>query len=76
MTPVTVTLSCPNDAFDATVEAVRATGLRVDQVLRNLGIVTGEVEPGRLAALRGVDGVGTVEAAQGFTAPPPDGPVQ
>ncbi|ADG77927.1 Ketohydroxyglutarate aldolase OS=Tsukamurella paurometabola (strain ATCC 8368 / DSM / CCUG 35730/ CIP 100753 / JCM 10117 / KCTC 9821 / NBRC 16120 / NCIMB 702349 / NCTC 13040) OX=521096 GN=Tpau_1298 PE=4 SV=1 [Tsukamurella paurometabola] len=76
MTPVTVTLSCAHDALDSTVEAVRATGLRVDQVLRNLGVVTGEVDPTKIAALREVDGVGAVEPAQGFTTPSPDDTVQ
>jgi hypothetical protein len=76
MTAVTLTLSCSNDAIDSTVRAVQATGVRVEQVHRNLGIVTGEVDPARIPELRDLDGVGAVETPHGFTAPPPGSAVQ
>lgn len=76
MTAVTLTLSCSNDAIDSTVSAVEATGLRVEAVHRNLGIVTGEVDPERIPELRDLDGVGAVETSHTFTTPPPDGAPQ
>jgi hypothetical protein len=54
--------------------ALRAAGLRDEQILEAVGVITGkadDVEP-----LRQVPGVGTVEVSRTIDIGPPDAPVQ
>ena len=48
-------------SFDGTVKDLESAGLRVRRVLRRLGIVTGTTERRRMAQLRRVDGVLSVD---------------
>jgi hypothetical protein len=60
----------------AVAAALRERGLQVDQVLAEVGVISGRLPAGRpLAALR-VDGVAAVEEARRVQLPPPDAPVQ
>jgi hypothetical protein len=77
VTQVSITVDDSHlDAISQVVAALRARGLHVDQVLDELGIITGSVPQGQHDALRSVDGVVSVEQGQHFRLPPPDSPVQ
>ncbi|WP_116453660.1 ketohydroxyglutarate aldolase [Blastococcus litoris] len=77
MTQVSVTVGDDHrDSLDGVVENLRASGLQVDQVLGTLGIVTGSAPDDALDALRGVEGVASVDAQLTHRLPPPDAPVQ
>lgn len=51
-------------------------GMRVEQVLASLGMVTGSVGEDRVPALEAVDGVAAVAEQRRYRLPPPDGAVQ
>ena len=77
MTQVSITVDDAHlDTMGQVVAALRARGLRVEQVLDELGIITGSVAQGRHAALEAVDGVAAVVQEQQYRLPPPDSPVQ
>ena len=57
-------------------DALRDQGMRVDQVLDTVGVITGEVDPSQADSLRAVDGVASVDPQQQVQLPPPDSPVQ
>jgi hypothetical protein len=50
--------------------------MRVDQVLKEVGVITGSVPDDRLHALDAVPGVESVEGTTTFQLPPPDSPIQ
>ncbi len=56
-------------------EALQARGMQVDQVLDQLGMITGSA-PDDDAELWGVEGVASVEGGLDVQLPPPDAPVQ
>ncbi len=58
------------------VDALRAAGLRVGEVLAAAGIVTGTVDGDRIESLSAVPGVVDVEPERTIGLPPPDAPVQ
>jgi len=66
------------DGQDLNEVAARLTsaGLRVDQKLAEIGIVTGEVAEAALEGLGKVQGVLAVEPEGAVQLPPPDSPVQ
>jgi hypothetical protein len=77
MTHVSVTVAEAHRAtMDGVVENLRAGGMEVEQVLGSLGIVTGSAPDGALDALRGIEGVDSVDAQLGYQLPPPDAPIQ
>ncbi|HST73126.1 MAG TPA: hypothetical protein VLK55_11805 [Kocuria rosea] len=57
-------------------DGLRAQGMQVEQVLEQLGMVTGEVPENRLPSVRRVEGVVSVEPQHRHRIPPPDAPVQ
>jgi hypothetical protein len=57
-------------------EQLKGAGMRVDQVLDAMGIITGSVPAKRRAALERLPGVASVEAEQTFQIPPPDADIQ
>lgn len=57
------------------VEALRHAGLRVHEVLENVGVVTGTVDGDALGSLSTVPGVAEVERSHVVEVPPPDSPV-
>jgi hypothetical protein len=73
-----VVISVADDRIDdmsTVVEALRAAGLRVDEVLHSVGVVTGTVDGKSLDFLSAVPGVAEVERSQTFQLPPdPDLP--
>jgi hypothetical protein len=64
------------EALEGVVQNLRARGMSVQQVLGSLGIVTGSAPDDALDALRGVEGVTSVDAQLTYQVPPPDSPVQ
>lgn len=74
-----VVISVADDQVDdmsSVVEALRHAGLRVDEVLDSVGVVTGTVDRDVLGSLSTVPGVVEVERSHVFEVPPPDSPVQ
>ena len=77
MTHVSVTVDDGHrDSLDGVVEHLRASGMEVEQVLGSLGMVTGSAPAETLDALRGVEGVASVDEQLTHQLPPPDSPVQ
>jgi hypothetical protein len=77
MTRVTVTVGDEHrESLEGVVERLRAAGLEVERVLGTLGIVTGSAPAEALDALRGVEGVASVDQQLTHRLPPPDAPVQ
>jgi len=64
-------------SIDAVAEALEGAGLRVIGVSGTVGVITGTADdPDRLAALKALDGVESVEVARKIQLPPPDSPIQ
>jgi hypothetical protein len=60
---VNVTLSIPDDSrFDEVIRVAENHGLKVAKAFRPLGVATGAVDEAKLAILRTVPGIGSVEA--------------
>jgi hypothetical protein len=60
----------------AVADALREQGMQVEQVMEQLGIISGVVPDGAQASLMGVEGVLSIDESQGFQLPPPDSPLQ
>ena len=77
MAHVTVTVDDDHrESLDGVVESLRALGMQVEQVLGTLGIITGSAQDDALDALRGVEGVASVDVQLTHQIPPPDAPIQ
>lgn len=77
--PVSVVVSVADDHLDAlstVVAALRRAGLRVDDVLDAVGMVTGTVAGGAVEALASVPGVAEVELQRVQRVAPPDAEIQ
>jgi hypothetical protein len=64
------------DRFPAVVRAAEKAGLKVEQALEIVGIVSGSIESAKLEDLARVPGVAAVERSRGFQLPPPDSEIQ
>jgi len=51
-------------------------GMSVEQTLDEIGTITGSADDARIAALKAVPGVASVEVEETFQLPPPTSPVQ
>ena len=58
------------------VSQLEAEGMKVDQVLEVVGVITGSVTSERRAAIERLPGVVSVESEHTFQIPPPDAEVQ
>jgi hypothetical protein len=76
MSEQNVTVTTDGRDLDATVESLRAAGMTVTDVHREIGIISGTVDPTDRDSLDGVPGVAAVEADQSFEIAPPDSDVQ
>jgi hypothetical protein len=78
--PEKITISVADDALDRiddVVAALEGGGMRVEQVLRPLGVITGSVEDTQhVQALGALSGVAAVEPQRTVQLPPPDSDVQ
>jgi hypothetical protein len=57
-------------------ERLRAEGLEVDQVLGDIGVITGSVPADKRSSLDGLEGVAGVEEEATFQLPSPEAGVQ
>ena len=64
------------DRFSEVVKAAKKAGLKVEQELELLGMMSGSIDSSKLEKLSRVPGVATVERAQEYQLPPPDSEVQ
>jgi hypothetical protein len=64
------------ERLGAVAEELRSAGLKVNQVMDDLGVVTGSIDSAEMERLSAVDGVASVERAREVGIPPPDSPVQ
>jgi hypothetical protein len=77
--PVTVVVSVADDRLDELAEVVaelRRAGLRVDEVLDTVGMVTGTVDEDAVSALGSVPGVIEVERQRAYQVAPPESDIQ
>ncbi len=74
---VTVTVADDRlDAIDSVAEALRGAGMKVEQVLGAVGIITGSVPADKRQAVAGIAGVSSIEDETTFRLPPPDAKIQ
>jgi hypothetical protein len=76
MSEQNVTVTTDGRDIDATVESLRAAGMTVTDVHREIGIVSGSVAPANRDSLKAVRGVDAVESDRSFEIAPPDSDVQ
>jgi hypothetical protein len=55
-------------------QAAKKVGMKVDQQLDALGVLTGSIDQSKLAQLRRVDGVSSIEEEREVSIPKPDNP--
>ena len=55
--------------------ALRAAGVKVDEVLEAIGVITGSAEPAAFPRLRTIDGVADVSAGHDVDIGPPGSPI-
>jgi hypothetical protein len=72
--PLVITLSGERPLREVTAD-LEAAGLKIDQVLSEVGIVTGSAPAGAAARLRRVTGVADVSKDHGVDIGPPGSPV-
>jgi hypothetical protein len=69
------------DRFPDVVQRLKRAGLKVQQQMDAVGVVSGSIDPTRLSDLEAVEGeavegVGAVERSKRFQLPPPDSKIQ
>ncbi|MET0341627.1 MAG: hypothetical protein ABW252_11550 [Polyangiales bacterium] len=62
--------------WDAVTKSISGLGLAVEQQLRSVGVIVGEVDEGALEQLQKHADVASVERDRKIKIPPPDSPVQ
>ncbi|MCW2701327.1 MAG: uncharacterized protein JWQ45_2862 [Blastococcus sp.] len=63
-------------AIEGVVARLRAHGMQVEQVLEELGVITGSASSAVRDSLTAVEGVAAVDEQLTHQLPPPDAPVQ
>lgn len=64
------------DRFAEVVKRIEQAGLKVDQQLDTIGVITGSIDSDNIDQLDQVEGVAAVERSRSFQLPPPDSPTQ
>ena len=64
------------DRFSEVVRRVKEVGLKVDQELKDIGVVIGSIEPDKLVDLERVEGVIAAELSREIRIAPPESEVQ
>lgn len=62
--------------LDAVARRLREAGLSVENVLAEIGIITGRIDGSRAANLEDVEGVAQVERSREYQLAPPDSEIQ
>lgn len=76
---VPVIVSVAEDHLDRIAdlaERLSGSGLRVQQILKTLGTITGRIPRSKVAEIGRLEGVASVEPEHTIQLPPPDSPVQ
>ena len=77
MAGVTVTVDDTHlDRVEEVAAHLRSSGMQVDQVLNEIGVISGSVPDNRRQLLKTVTGVQSVEDTATVQLPPPESPVQ
>lgn len=77
MAGVTITVNDTHlDRIEEVAAHLRSSGMQVDQVLNEIGVISGSVPDDRRQLLKTVTGVQSVEDAATVQLPPPESPVQ
>lgn len=77
--PDRVTVTVHDDQLphiDELADRLREAGMRVDQVLHPVGVITGSVPSAQRAMIEAMPGVAAVEDETTFQLPPPDAEIQ
>ena len=64
------------DRFAEVVKRAKKAGLKVDQELDSIYILTGSIDSEKVDKLRAVRGVAAVESDSDIQLPPPNSPIQ
>jgi hypothetical protein len=70
-----VIITCREGSVEVMASRLKGQGLKVESVLEAIGVITGEIDSEKLAALERIPGI-SVEPEQTVQLPPPDAPVQ
>ena len=62
--------------FEEIVKKIKKAGMKIEQQLDNLGIITGSIDASKVDSLKDVEGVSHVEQQKSIQLPPPDSHVQ
>jgi hypothetical protein len=74
---VTVTVDDAHlDDVEGLAERLRAEGLEIDEVLGDIGVITGSVSADKRRSIDGLEGVAGVEEEATFQLPPPEAGIQ
>ena len=77
MAGVTITVDDTHlDRIEEVAAHLRSSGMQVDQVFNEIGVISGSVPDDRRQLLKTVTGVQSVEVAATVQLPPPESPVQ
>lgn len=77
MAGVTITVDDTHlDRIEEVAAHLRSSGMQVDQVLNEIGVISGSVPDDRRQLLKTVTGVQSVADAATVQLPPPESPVQ
>jgi hypothetical protein len=73
--PVRIALEEGQD-IKSIVNQLRSAGLKIEQVMDQVGAISGSVDSNALQKIRKIKGVASVEESTSFQIPPPDSEVQ
>lgn len=79
MTKVRLSLSVSEpymNKIDEVAAAAKRAGLKIEQSLNDLGVLTGVIDQDKIGRLHRLDGVSDVEEERIVSIPSPDDPVQ
>ena len=62
--------------FPEVIDRVKKAGLNVEEELEEIGVVTGSIDPARLADLERVEGVAAAEVGRQIRIAPPESEIQ
>ena len=58
------------------VEALQASGLKIEQMMKQTGVITGSIDSTQVEGISQVEGVAAVEIEQKFLLEPPESEIQ
>jgi hypothetical protein len=64
------------DRFPEVVERIKKAGMKVEQQMEKIGVITGSIDSTKAKSLQKIKGVANVEQPRQFQIAPPDSDVQ